>query len=397
MGPALLLDPVADAWPGAGFVHTLRAMPRARSARTSRRQVFLWVLALLGSACGGDDGDGGVARPIAVLSAFPGELAALVERADITATTTIDGLEGKRFRVGTLHGAPVVLGMTGIGLANAALTTGAVLDRFAVAGVVVSGVAGSRYRIGDVVVPESWVLDDGTRYGADAAWLATARAVARRGVGGFARCVEVPPDLSPALVCLPHDPTMVVGGSGHSSGFAEDPLPCQSDGGDVFGCDIAPPEAASAVRAFGDADATSAALACISHQVSSRERGEACRSRPHGLRATTAYSTVRRGARRESGLEMLGYPRSQQKPGEICRLDEAFVAEDMETAAVAGAAAARGLPFIAFRATSDGAGDPLGLPGFPAQFFAYYPLAAENAARAVEAFLATLPARRDPD
>jgi len=312
-------------------------MPRARSARTSRRRVFLWVLALLGSACGGDDGDGGVARPIAVLSAFPGELAALVERADITATTTIDGLEGKRFRVGTLHGAPVVLGMTGIGLANAALTTAAVLDRFAVAGVVVSGVAGSRYRIGDVVVPESWVLDDGTRYGADAAWLATARAVARRGVGGFARCVEVPPDLSPALVCLPHDPTMVVGGSGHSSGFAEDPLPCQSDGGDVFGCDIAPPEAARAVRTFGDAGAASAAA------------------------------------------------------------DEAFVAEDMETAAIAAAAAARGLPFVAFRATSDGAGDPLGLPGFPAQFFAYYPLAAENAASAVEAFLAALPAQQDPD
>src|SRR5690606_8369751 len=67
-----------------------------------------------------------------------------------------------------------------------------------------------------------------------------------------------------------------------------------------------------------------------------------------------------------------------------------FVAVDMETAAVAQVAAEHGLRFIAFRAVSDGANDPLGLPGFPAQFFAYYPLAARNAAAAVAAFLARL-------
>ena len=60
---------------------------------------------------------------------------------------------------------------------------------------------------------------------------------------------------------------------------------------------------------------------------------------------------------------------------------------DMETAAIARETAARGLPFIAFRATSDGSGDPLGLPGFPAQFFAYYRLSAHNAAAATVAFL----------
>jgi phosphorylase superfamily protein len=65
-----------------------------------------------------------------------------------------------------------------------------------------------------------------------------------------------------------------------------------------------------------------------------------------------------------------------------------FDATDMETAAVGRETAARGVPYIAFRAVSDGAGDPLGLPGFPAQFFAYYPLAARNAAAATAAFLA---------
>ena len=64
----------------------------------------------------------------------------------------------------------------------------------------------------------------------------------------------------------------------------------------------------------------------------------------------------------------------------------------METAAAAREAAARGVRFIAFRAVSDGAEDPLGLPGFPAQFFAYYRLAATNAAIAVTAFLEQLAA-----
>jgi adenosylhomocysteine nucleosidase len=56
------------------------------------------------------------------------------------------------------------------------------------------------------------------------------------------------------------------------------------------------------------------------------------------------------------------------------------VAQDMETAAVARVAQARGIPWVAFRGVSDGAGDPLDLPGFPTQFFAYYDLAAVNSA-----------------
>src|SRR5262249_46352287 len=59
-------------------------------------------------------------------------------------------------------------------------------------------------------------------------------------------------------------------------------------------------------------------------------------------------------------------------------------AVDEETAAVAREAQARGVPFIAFRAVSDSdrSSDPLGLPGFPLQFYAYYRLAGDNAAAA---------------
>ena len=62
-------------------------------------------------------------------------------------------------------------------------------------------------------------------------------------------------------------------------------------------------------------------------------------------------------------------------------------ATDMETAAVARVAHDAGIPYVGFRGVSDGPGDPLGLPGFPTQFFAYYKLSADNAAAAATAFL----------
>jgi hypothetical protein len=54
--------------------------------------------------------------------------------------------------------------------------------------------------------------------------------------------------------------------------------------------------------------------------------------------------------------------------------------QDMETAAVARVATRHHLPMIGVRGVSDGAGDPKGDRGFPAQFFDYYRLAAINAA-----------------
>jgi len=64
--------------------------------------------------------------------------------------------------------------------------------------------------------------------------------------------------------------------------------------------------------------------------------------------------------------------------------------EDMETAAVARAAARRRVPFLGVRGVSDGAGDPLGDRGFPAQFFDYYRLAARNAGDVTRAVIAEL-------
>ena len=131
-------------------------------------------------------------------------------------------------------------------------------------------------------------------------------------------------------VCLPHEPAIEVGGVGQSRDpFCNVRFPCLPNGGDVFGCDIASEDTASGT-------------------------GGQCYAK-----RTFSTSTV----------------------------DPEASADDMETAAIAREAAARGVPFIAFRAVSDGVGDPLGLPGFPAQFFAYYRLAGRKAAATTVAFL----------
>lgn len=243
----------------------------------------------------------GPSPELAVLAAFPAELAPLVTVASVRETTTI----GDRvWRVGTLGGVPVVLGLLGIGLRNAEATTDLVLDRFPVRAVVVSGVAGANARIADVTVPAVWVAPDGTEYATDPTWLAHAAAVAAS-PPPLERCTPVPPEPPGPLVCLAEPPAVLVGGTGRSDDpFGDRPFPCDPRGDDVSGCDV-------------------------------------------------------RSARR-----------ANQQPA----------TQDMETAAVARAAARRGLPFVAVRAVSDGHGDPLGLPGFPAQFFAYYRLAAANAA-----------------
>lgn len=257
---------------------------------------------------------------VAVFAAFPAELAALLAYTEVDHTVA---LNGNMFRVGTLNGVPVVVGMTGIGLVNAKATSSAVLDAFPFAAAVFSGVAGSPLRIGDVVVPVRWELIDGSGYDADANLLEVARRVASRADIAFENCTFIP-SRPTEQVCLLQNPVLAVGGIGQSDDpFGGMPFVCHPGSGDVFGCD--PDEPTPTPAATG---------------------------------ATT------------SGTDT-----------------EPAMAQDEETAAVAREAAARGIPFIGFRGVSDGAGDPLNLPPNTFQeFFIYYRLAANNAAVAVAAF-----------
>lgn len=286
------------------------------------QSIIAVVLAASFCACG--DGDGSDDPPfIAVLSAFPAELAPLLEQATVRETIVV---EDRTLRVGTLAGVPVVLGLTGIGLVNASATTRAVLEHFAVTGIIVSGVGGSPLRIGDVVVPAVWTLDGDVSYTVHPPFTESAREIAAS--LSFERCTLLPmapPEEPP--VCLAHEPVLAVGGLGRSSDpFGGRAFRCVPGSGDIFGCDVNDTGSAS-------------------------ERD------------------------REAYVHL---PASEL---------EELVLEDMETAAIAREAAERGVPFIAFRGVSDGTGDPLSLPGFPAQFFTYYRLAAGNAAAAALAFL----------
>jgi adenosylhomocysteine nucleosidase len=186
---------------------------------------------------------------LAVFSAFPAELAPLVAAAEIDETVEI---EGAAYHLGRLDGINVVLGLLGIGMVNARTVTERVLAHFEIAGIVVSGVAGSHHRIGDVVVATRWVADDRRRvFPVNRALLALARrAAAVLPAAAFQQCTPVPPTMPEApLVCLLHQPAVVVEDRGVSGDdFNDQAFPCFPDGGEIFGCGL-PGTAALAMTA----------------------------------------------------------------------------------------------------------------------------------------------------
>jgi nucleoside phosphorylase len=293
-------------------------------------------------------------RPrLLVLSAFPSEIGPLLAQATVSKTVLI---EGRSFFVGTLKGNNVVLALTGIGLVNAQHTTETALQNFrcgsrpGINGIVFSGVSGGHTYIGDVTIPARWTQDDGkTWFPANTKMFATAKRVIDGGVKlssdtplGDCACVGVDPD-AVKVVHIDHTPAILFGGNGRSSDpFGGRAFPCIPGGTDIFGCQ---PCKMQKLNPDDVARFASGAVPFIDPNF------------------------------------FLGYfeAPSTTPPG--------FDADDMETAAVARVAAANALPFIGFRALSDGLGDPLMLPGFPAQFFVYRQLAAENAAGVALAFL----------
>lgn len=283
------------------------------------------LVCLAAASCGTGDGAGTSGAPLyAVLSAMPSELAPNLLGAELVETVAIGSVD---VRLGVLGGAPVVLAMTGIGTVNAAAVSSAILDELPVTGIVVSGVAHTSLRIGDVSVAERWVAPDGAVFAADPRWLASARELAARQDGAaLPRCSADPPATPEAPICVDHDPAIVVGGTGHTSDpFGGSAFPCVPGGGGVFGCAPPTPEVGARNSAISSDAGASAATVEI---------------------------------------------------------------QDMETAVIAREADARGIPFIAFRATSDSAA---GTVDSLVEFFHHYGLAAETAAAAARAFLERTP------
>jgi nucleoside phosphorylase len=292
-----------------------------------------------------------------VLSAMPLELDPLLAAASIDQRRTVV-VDGRAFYQGTLRGNDVIMGLSGIGLVNAQRTTETAFQQFrcgsrpAISGVVFSGTSGGDY-IGDVMVPRQWTEDGKSWVGADPAMLATVDNVLQAGAVPLEQST---PTGDPACACPPstnavtpvrvtHKPQVEVGGDGLSMDpFGGRAFPCAPGGSDVFGC------------------------------VPCREKNTGTVSQAAGF-VSGAVPFV-------NPSFFLGYGAASNPP------PGSYVEQDMETAAVFQVAADHHVPAIGFRAASDGKGDPLMLPGFPAQFFVYRQLAADNAAATALAFLA---------
>ncbi|MDT7540054.1 MAG: hypothetical protein QOI82_3639 [Actinomycetota bacterium] len=309
------------------------------------------VLALVAGMVGPARAAGRACTPrVLVVAAMPLELNPLVEQAALTARETS---QNRAFYVGRLGGHDVVLTMSGIGTANATAATkaGLALPGCRFSAVLFSGVAGSKHDIGDVIVPGRWTLDEGRSWKpVDPVLLGLARRLTPATLGltqdvpvGDAACACPGVDAAtPAH--LPTPVQLRVGGSGATTDpFAGRAVPCVPGGGDIAGCEP-----------------------CLTAQGTAAN-------------AATFASRVPEAADLIAGVT--GGQASSTLPVD---------AADEETAAVQKVARAHGVPFLGFRGVSDGAGDPLGLPGFPVQFVVYRQLAADNAAATVVGFLKAL-------
>jgi nucleoside phosphorylase len=300
---------------------------------------------LLGIAAAGPaDARSGCGTRVLVVAAMPLELNPLIREAQVTGTQRV---AGRTFYLARLTGRDVVLTMSGIGTANATATATAAFSlgcRFRA--VLFSGVAGSPHSIGDVIVPRRWTLDEGRSWQAvDPALLRVARGLKPTGLTqdvpvGDAACACPGVDAA-TPVHLPTPVQLRVGGSGATTDpFAGRAVPCLPGGGDIAGCEP-----------------------CVTAQGTA-ENAETFAGRVPEAADLIAGAT---GGQTSSTLPV-----------------DAF---DEETAAVQAVAGRHRVPFLGFRGVSDGAGDPLGLPGFPVQFVYYRQLAANNAAATVLGFL----------
>jgi nucleoside phosphorylase len=292
-----------------------------------------------------------------VLSAMPVELSAVLARLDPTPKFTTKTVNGHDYYLGRSHGRSLVFTLTGIGPANARHALDAALDAFpcprhgsTIHEVVFSGVAGGDY-IGDVAVPSMWWDASGTHgISVSPQMLDVARRIAfdvksellRTAPAGDPACGCLTSPDAVTTVPVTHVPFVEVGGHGQTTDpFSGRALPCVPGGGDVFGC--APCAAQTNVQRDG----------------------------PVFVPGAVPF------------VDPAFFAGYQSPPA-----NSKYAAEDEESFALVDEARRRRVGFLAFRAASDGGGDPLMLPGFPAQFFFYRQLAADNAAITTLAFLA---------
>ena len=275
------------------------------------------------------------AARIAVMTAFAPEIVTLSAKMEDRQETIINGVS---FTTGTLAGKRVVLFMSGVSMVNAAMTTQLALDRFTIDRIVFSGVAGGvdpNLDVGDVIVAQQW-----------GQYLESA--MARQTPTGF----EPPPSRN------------------RGDGFANFGMIFPSS------VDIARAPGPAEKRFWFQADP---AMLAVAQRVAAQVKLARC----HDDLCLLKDPKVVVGGNGVSGPAFVD--NAQLREWAYSTFQARVL--DMETAAVGHVAYANGVPFIAFRSLSDLAG---GDPG-QNQARAFYPLASENSAAVVLAFLEALP------
>ena len=271
---------------------------------------------------------------VAVISAFPAELALLESKVQDARKVTINGVQ---FTTGTLQGKPVVLFLSGISMVNASMNTQLALDRFKVTHIVFTGIAGGvnpQLRIGDVVVAQRW---------AEYLEALFAREVAP---GQYA------PPSHQSDVKLPnfgmiHPRPVGVRSAGHAT---------------------------EEKRLWFDADAQ---LMQIARRAALEVKLEQCDADKHCLEHQPRVVVGGHGVSGQAFVDNAAFRQYTFNTFAASVLD-------METAAVAHVAYSNGVPFIAFRSLSDLAGGGEG----ENQIKTFFKVAADNSARVLLAFFA---------
>lgn len=324
-------------------------------------RIAAWLGALALSGAAGAAGAGCITEctpRVGIMAAFGQEADLLLARLEQAADHRINGT---RYSVGVLEGTPVVLVTSGIGLPNAIMVAQILVDHFAIDSLVMTGIAGglsASHEVGDVLVPRHWAFHQ-EGYHANGAGLP-----APCGTPGELACLglQLAADLPPYQDYFPRNTNVVDALTGDRVAL-RDPYSGApvAYGSMVFDYAVDARMAAAARRA---SEAVAPALeafcpgggACIQPRIALEER---CVSGSGFL----ANSAVRLYLANELGASCV----------------------DMETAGVAHAARANGVPFIAFRSLSDLAGDDR----HPEKVGAFFSsgVAQRNAARVTLGFL----------
>lgn len=302
-----------------------------------------------------------------LLGSYPAELSANLARETLDpGQPTI--VWGHDFYVGRLEGRRVILGIAGQNTDSTYAVTALALAHFpCISAVVFEGTAGGAAAVngvGDVTVASRWTSDHGKTFkNVDEHALAVARSIAPIATSQLASMADIndgPCACSGIMSTVTVVPTMrspkvIIGGNGTTFGGENDP--CTPQGQELLGCNPCPPASAaptpvpSSVTAGATTPLAAAKMASLAAKQGVLVHDPAALL-SHASAPAPAASAVSTNA------------------------STTYVATDQQTTSAMIAAAARRVPFIAFRGISDT--DAVGSL-WPFEWLVYQGLAADNA------------------